>query len=115
MTGRTATSLRAAIRSHAPARGKRYEPSLKGRIIEYARSRREAGTSWARIAEEIDFSFETLRRWCEPRTPKTSTAMLPVRVVAEGRERTVSVTSAAGYRIEDLTLREAVAVLRALG
>lgn len=115
MTGRTTSSLRTAIRSHDPARGKRYEPSLKGRIIEYARSRREEGTSWARIAEEIDFSFETLRRWCHPTAPKTSGAMVPVRVVVEGRERTVSVTSVAGYRIEDLTLHEAVAVLRALG
>ena len=68
MTGRTALSLRAAIRLHDPARGKRYEPSLKARIIEFARSRHEEGTSWARIAEEIEFSFETLRRWCQART-----------------------------------------------
>jgi hypothetical protein len=41
--------------------------------------------------------------------------MLPVRVVAERRERTVSIASEAGYRIEGLTLHEAVAALRALG
>jgi len=115
MTARTTSSLLAAIRSHEPARGKRYAPALKARIIEYARSRREEEASWARIAEEIGFSFETLRRWCQVRPPKASTAMVPVRVVADRRERTVSVTSAAGHRIEDLTLHDAVAVLRALG
>ena len=41
--------------------------------------------------------------------------MVPVRVVADRAERTVSVVSAGGHRIEDLTLHEAVAVLRALG
>ena len=38
--------------------------------------------------------------------------MVPVRVVADRAERTVSVVSAGGHRIEGLTLQEAVAVLR---
>jgi hypothetical protein len=39
----------------------------------------------------------------------------PVRVVADPAERTVSVVSAGGHRIEGLTLQEAVAALRGLG
>lgn len=41
--------------------------------------------------------------------------MVPVRVVADAGEPTVRVVSAAGHRIEGLTLEQAVAALRALG
>lgn len=41
--------------------------------------------------------------------------MVPVRVVADRDETTVSVVSAGGHRIERLTLDAAIAVLRALG
>jgi hypothetical protein len=45
----------------------------------------------------------------------TTRAMVPVRVVADRDEATVSVVSASGHRIDGLTLPEAIAVLRALG
>ncbi|HEY1689578.1 MAG TPA: hypothetical protein VGF95_12030 [Solirubrobacteraceae bacterium] len=115
MTGRTASSLRAAIRSHEPARGKRYEPWLKARIIEFVLARREQRASWARVSEEVGLRFETLRRWCMASSPKPSRAMVPVRVVADAADRTVILASPAGYRVEGLTLHEAVAALRALG
>ena len=115
MSGRHASSLRAALAYHEPARGKRYEPALKGRVIEFARSRRDQGESWVQIADEIGIAFETLRRWCVAVEPSASRAMVPVEVVAEPRDRTVSIVSAGGHRIEGLTLQEAVAVLRALG
>jgi hypothetical protein len=38
-----------------------------------------------------------------------------VSVVADRKEQSITVVSASGYRIEGLTLRDAVAVLRALG
>jgi transposase-like protein len=115
MSGRHASSLRAALADHEPARGKRYEPALKARIIEFARSRRDQGASWMQIADEIGLGFETLRRWCIAEEPRSSRAMVPVQVVAEPSDRTVRIVSASGYRIEGLTLQEAVSVLRALG
>ena len=115
MTARQASSLRAALASHEPARGKRYSPALKARILEFAQLRRGEGVSWADIAGDIGIAFETLRRWSMAATPKRSRAMVPVRVVADRAERTVIVVSAGGHRIEGLTLDEAVAVLRALG
>jgi hypothetical protein len=114
MTARQASSLRAALTSHEPARGKRYSPALKARIIEFAQSRRSEGVSWAAIASDIGIAFETLRRWCMAK-PRPSRSMVPVRVVADAAEHTVSVVSAGGHRVEGLTLHEAVAVLRALG
>jgi hypothetical protein len=115
MTARQASSLRAALASHEPARGKRYEPLLKARIIEFARPRRDEGGSWVQIASELGLAFETLRRWCVAAEPSSSRAMVPVHVVAEPGDHTVSVVSASGHRIEGLTLDEAVSALRALG
>jgi transposase-like protein len=60
--------LRAALASHLPARGKRYSPALKARVIEFAQSRRREGASWERIADDIGVSFETVRRWCLARS-----------------------------------------------
>jgi len=115
MTGKQVSSLRAAVASHGPARGKRYSAELRARMIEFAHSRRGEGASWMQISEEIGVAFETLRRWCVPERGPSSRAMVPVRVVADRVERTVSVVSACGHRIEGLTLHEAVDVLRALG
>lgn len=111
----TAASLRNAIHAHGPSRGKRYDGPLKSRIIAFVRCRREQHASFAEIAAELGLCFETVRRWCQAPEQRASTAMLPVRVVAERRERMVSIASEAGYRIEGLTLHEAVAALRALG
>ena len=66
------------------------------------------------VAEEIGVAFETLRRWCGA-ARKAPRAMVPVRVVTEPAARTVSVCSAAGFRVDGLTVAEAIAVLRALG
>jgi hypothetical protein len=114
MTARHASLLRAALASHDPGRGKRYPPALKARIIEFAQSRRGDGASWAEVAGDIGIAFETLRRWCMAAEAKPRT-MVPVRVVADRDEATVSVVSAGGHRVDGLTLPEAIAVLRALG
>jgi hypothetical protein len=115
MTVQRASSLRAALASHQPGRGKRYPRDLKARIIEFARARRGEGASWERISDELGISYETGRRWCLAAEAKTSRAMVPVRVVAEGTDRPVTIASPSGYSIEGLTLQQAVAVLRALG
>lgn len=115
MTVRHVSSLRVALASHEAGRGKRYPSDLKARITEWAQGRRGEGASWAQISGDLGIAFETLRRWCLAASPKTSRAMVPVRVVADAADRTVSLASPAGYRVEGLTLQEAVAALRALG
>jgi len=107
--------LLSAVASHEPGRGKRYCAELKGRVTEAARSRRSEGAGWREISAEMGVAAETLRRWCMGVGPKQSPTMLPVRVVADRDERAVSVVSPSGHRIDGLTLREAVGVLRALG
>jgi hypothetical protein len=56
-----AWSLRAAIASHHPERGKPYDPELKERILAHVATRRDAGASLASIGVELGMSVETLR------------------------------------------------------
>jgi hypothetical protein len=110
-----APSLRAAVIAHEPARGKRYDPGLKSRLVELAQTRRKEGASWNQISMETGLCYETVRRWCMATKPTGAHAMVPVRVVSDRSEHAVVVTSPSGHRIEGLSLDEAVAVLRALG
>jgi hypothetical protein len=115
MPRRLATSLRAALSAHTPGRGKPYPAALKVRIAEYVRSERSSGTTWAQLTSELGVASESLRLWCSNAAPGAPRALLPVSVVADRKEQSITVVSASGYRIEGLTLRDAVAVLRALG
>jgi hypothetical protein len=103
-------SLLRSLSAHQPGRGKLYPPDTQARVVEFAQRRRAEGVSWNQIAGELGMRFETVRRWCA-RAP----TMRAVEVVAETRPSgAVSVLSPSGYRLEGLTLEEAVTVLRAL-
>jgi predicted transcriptional regulator len=100
----------------ARGRGTRYPTELRERVVAWALARRRAGASWREIKRELGQRFDTIRQWCRVAEPKGARALVPVRVVAErAPERRVSVMSPAGFRIESLSLTEAVAVLRELG
>jgi hypothetical protein len=115
MPRRNASSLRAALSAHTPGRGKPYPAALKVRIAEYVRSERSSGTTWAQLTSELGVSGESLRLWCSKVAPEVPRALVPVTVVADREEQTITVVSASGHRMEGLTLRDAVTVLRALG
>jgi hypothetical protein len=111
MPQRPPTSLLRALSAHHPAPGKLYAPDTQARVVEFARARRAEGASWQEIAGELGMRFDTIRRWCSRRS-----MMRAVEVVAEApRVGGVAVVSASGYRLEGLTLDEAIAALRALG
>ena len=110
-----ASSLRAAVSAHRPGRGKPYPAALKARIAEYVRSERSSGTTWTQLTSDLGVSGENLRKWSNYGAPQACPALLPVTVVPDNDERTLAVVSASGHRLEGLTLRDAVAVLRALG
>jgi hypothetical protein len=107
--------LRSALAAHEAGRGKRYAPELRAQVVVFAESRRNDGASWAEIASELSLHLGTLLRWSKATEMQPSRALLPVRVVPDAGERTVSIVSASGFRIEGLTLREAIDALRALG
>ena len=98
-------------------RGKRYPEQLRSRVIGWAARRRAAGASWQQIKRELGQRFDTVRRWCTTETAaiSPSRALAPVRIMPDKPAvRTVAVMSAAGFRVEGLTLSEAAALLREL-
>lgn len=67
------------------------------------------------IGSELGLPMESVRRWSLT-SPKALAphAAVPVQVVAEPIG-VVSIVSPAGFRLEGLSLQDAVSVLRALG
>lgn len=113
MIDRRASSLRHALSSHEPGRGKRYPQALRDRVAEYARARRASGVSWATIAAELGLSFKTVHRWCTPRSDAPR-AMRAVHVVPDG-DHGIALVSPSGIRVEGVTVADVIAVLRAFG
>ena len=111
MSNARVADLRRALSSHVGGRGRRYATALRARAIGFAEQRRAEGRSWSEVAAEVGLRVETVRRWCVERGPQ----MRAVEVVAERAEHGVTLVTAAGLRVEGLSVEEVVAVLRALG
>lgn len=111
--------LRRDVRRHGGARGKRYSPELRRRLMGYAERRRQEGASWMTIASELGACFETVRRWC--RAGESSARVLRrVELVAEPALPTEVgssplVVTPNGLRIEGAGLDAIIALVRALG
>ena len=113
-----AEGLRQDLRRHGGARGKRFEPELRRRIVAYAERRRREGASWASIATELGACFETVRRWCS-RGSAASRSLRRVEVVAEpivaASPSSLVVITPNGVRVEGAALEQVVVLVRALG
>ncbi len=114
MTNPEAMVLRRALGGREAGRGKRYPMAMRERIVAFSLSLREEGRSWASIATELGMHFETLRCWCVKSGSKPA-RMRAVRVVDSMAGRTVAIVSPSGYRVPDISIEEAVAILRAVG
>ena len=120
MSTHEAEGLRRDLRRHGGARGKRFEPELRRRIVAFAERRRREGASWMAIATELGACFETVRRWCGGGGVPAARQLRRVEVVAEpviaptARASLVVVTPN-GLRIEGAGLDEVVALVRSLG
>jgi|SRR5579864_6600004 len=114
MANPEAMVLRRVLDGRGAGRAKRYPTAMRERVIAFALSRREEGRSWASIATELGMHFETLRCWCVKSGSKPAT-MRAVRVVDSVGGGTVAVVSPNGYRVPDISIEEAVAILRVLG
>jgi hypothetical protein len=108
-------SLRRGLLAHSPGRGKLYAPEVQAGVVEYAQERRGDGASWQQIATELGLRFETVRRWCSGVSP--GHLLKQVELVDEDSETVSSlrIVSPSGYRLEGLTLQDAISALRALG
>jgi hypothetical protein len=127
--------LRRELTKVPRGRGIYYPDELRERVRDWAFRRRDDGATWPAIAAEIGVAHSTLRLWIgvELRRrrafEKPTAALVPVEIVgaapdaaaaistafASLRTTSLSVVSPGGFRIEGLTLDEAIAALQRLG
>jgi hypothetical protein len=92
-------------------RGPCVRPELKARISAWIRAQRAEGRTVAELAAELGIASGTVLRWSNGPV----TAIVPVRVVPDETPSTIAVVSPSGFRVEGLSLADAVRVLRELG
>ncbi len=94
--------------------GRRYPDDLKALAINHGEFRRREGWGWAAIAEELEISLLTLRRWIEARSRG---GFVPVEVVEQpfvatlGERGLIAITPG-GLRIEGLSWSETLELAR---
>jgi len=104
------SELRIAI---ANRNGLRYEPELKERIRRFVGVQRAVGRTWKQLSEGLGVPSGTLTRWAESAGESTA-ALLPVRAVSDAGDERVSITSPSGWRIEGLSVAQAVSLVGSL-
>ena len=115
MMEREAEALRREFSRMGRGRGQRYPSSLKERAIVLARKQRVAGATWMEIGVAIGLHQETMRCWCNETGETKTKPMRRVEIVADESEKTVSVVAPSGFRIDGLTLADALTLLEKLG
>ena len=120
MTTHEGGRLRRELQRRGGARGKRFEPELRQRIVAFAERRRRDGASWMAIATELGACFETVRRWCGGGRVAKARQLRRVEVVAEPvREMAghpaLAIVTPNGLRIEGVAIDDVVALVRTLG
>jgi transposase-like protein len=91
---------------------------VRRELIAFARVRRRDGVGVRRIAAATGVSPESIRRWTARAEPRSGAReVVAVEVVAEVPAPTgaLTVSSPSGYRLDGLTLDDAVFVLGRLG
>lgn len=112
--------LRRELATIERGRGRYYPPALRARITRWARRRLAGGDSVNAVARDVALHPTTLAAWLGAPAPATSTALVPVEIVAAPARATpapqvpVVLVSPSGYRVEGLTLDEALRALTRL-
>jgi hypothetical protein len=97
-------------------RGVWYPNPLRERIAAWARRRRAEGATLRELADESGVCAESLRRWTALKT--AAPTLVPIEVVADRTDeqpRGLRMITAAGHRIEGLTIADTIMLVRGLG
>ena len=89
----------------------RYGESLKQRLIHFVVQERISGRSWSSLSKGLGISAKTLQSWDLTRR-SGSTKLLRVRTTSTVSE--VSLVSPSGWKIEGLTLPQALQLMTEL-
>jgi hypothetical protein len=120
MQDRELRELRRELGTIERGRGKSYPPALRARITNWARRRVANGESVGTVAREVALHPKTLASWLATSASAAETALVPVEIVASQIDRAerdaskVVLVSPSGYRVEGLTLGDALRALARL-
>lgn len=103
--------LRAELARIGTRRGRCIPPTLKARAAAWIAARRAEGHAVSELATELGIAMGTALRWSN----ELGRTLVPVEVVADASPCTVAVVSPRGFRIEGLSMLDAVRALRELG
>lgn len=111
------TEVRRALEGLERGRTTRIPDAVRKRVLAYAGEQRAAGRSWKAIGAELGVSASALQRWAK-KAGLGPRGLARVRVVAEAapaEEATVVLITPRGYRLEGLSVEQAVQALGTLG
>ena len=97
-------------------RGVWYPDPLRVRIATWARRRRAEGATLRELSGETGVCAESLRRWMAVKT--AAPMLVPIEIVTDPTDEqplVLRITTAAGHRIEGLTIAATIAIARVLG
>ncbi|MGF1469987.1 MAG: hypothetical protein ACFCGT_28010 [Sandaracinaceae bacterium] len=105
--------VKSALAAHGPKqRGRKVPVPIREQVVALMRRLCASGATRTTVAERLEVSLESLRRWERAMSP----AVVPVEVVAaSSRSAGLVVTSPSGFRVEGLDVETAAALLRRLG
>jgi hypothetical protein len=83
--------------------------ATRERVLAYTRRERSRGKSWRTIGDELGLSPAGLQRWSKGSGGRSR--LRPVRVVTSPAPSSLALVSPRGYRLEGLSLEQAVQVL----
>lgn len=87
--------------------GRRYPADVRRQVVAWVQGERAVGRSWGELADELGIPVSTLVRW------STRPRAVPVIVQAAAPSPSVSLVSPSGWRIEGVSLEQALALLGA--
>jgi hypothetical protein len=106
--------LRRRLDSIPRGRGRRIPVELRAQVTAWVAKHRKRGDSWSELARKTGVSMLSLQRWSAG--PARGPVMLRRVEVAESAptERSFTLVSSTGMRIEGVTIAEVIAILRGL-
>jgi len=107
--------LSAEVARLAHGQGHKYPPDLRRRILDWVERAKQAGMTEGGCSARLGIKRGRFAYWRRMKSgEETSLALAPITVVDDSRgESGVTFVAPSGYRIEGVTLEQAVALLRA--
>ena len=109
-----ATKLRVELARLGAAHGRRYPSGMKELILGWVDRAREQGMNVTEAIRRLGVSQNQLSNWRAASRAAKQHALVRVNVVDDVRGSPLAVVSPAGFRVEGVTIAQAIELLRAL-